>query len=76
MTYIAFDAAQNWAVCSFKIFIIRKFCNHFKPVSSVKLVSEMNQFYTVNLGFTGVYLFFLFLIQNTDCGYSCFNIFA
>ena len=27
-------------------------------------------FYIVKLGFTGVYLFFLFLLQNIDCGYS------
>ena len=27
-------------------------------------------FYIVKLGYTGVYLIFLFLLQNTDCGYS------
>ena len=27
-------------------------------------------FYIVKLGFAGVYLFFLFLLQNVDCGYS------
>ena len=27
-------------------------------------------FYTVKLGYAGVYLFFLFLLQNIDCGYS------
>ena len=27
-------------------------------------------FYKVKLGFAGVYLFFLFLLQNIDCGYS------
>ena len=27
-------------------------------------------FYIVNLAFTGVYLIFLFLLQNIDCGYS------
>ena len=27
-------------------------------------------FYTVKMGLTGVYLFFLFLFQNIDCGYS------
>ena len=26
--------------------------------------------YVIKLGKTGVYLFFLFLIQNIDCGYS------
>ena len=28
------------------------------------------QFYIEKLGFAGVYLFFLFLFQNIDCGYS------
>ena len=27
-------------------------------------------FYIEQLGFAGVYLFFLFLLQNIDCGYS------
>ena len=27
-------------------------------------------FYKVKLGFTGVYIFFLFLLKNIDCGYS------
>ena len=27
-------------------------------------------FYTVKLGFTGVYIIFLILLKNTDCGYS------
>ena len=27
-------------------------------------------FYIVKLGFVGVYLFLLFLVQNIDCGYS------
>ena len=28
------------------------------------------RFYIVKVGFRGVYLFFLFLLQNIDCGYS------
>ena len=27
-------------------------------------------FYMAKLGYVGVYLFFLFLLQNIDCGYS------
>ena len=27
-------------------------------------------FYIVKLGFTGVHILFLFLVQNIDCGYS------
>ena len=29
-----------------------------------------HHFYIAKLGFAGVYLFFLFLLQNIDCGYS------
>ena len=35
---------------------------------SVKRI--LRQFYILKLGFTGVYLFSLFLIENIDCGYS------
>ena len=31
--------------------------------------------YIVKLGYAGVYLFFLFLLQNIDCGYSLLRIF-
>ena len=31
---------------------------------------QENMFYIEKLGFAGVYLFFLFLLQNIDCGYS------
>ena len=36
-------------------------CNeyHLKP-----------HFYIAKMGFAGIYLFFLFLLQNIDCGYS------
>ena len=29
-----------------------------------------SHFYIEKLGYAGVYLFFLFLLQNIDCGYS------
>ena len=42
---------------------IRKTC----PCSEYPLKPH---FYIVKLGFAGVYLFFLFLLQNIDCGYT------
>ena len=44
-------------------------------ITSGKHVRVMNtplipHFYIVKLGFAGVYLLFLFLLQNIDCGYS------
>ena len=43
--------------------IIRKTCpcNVYPPEP---------HFYIAKLGYAGVYLFFLFLLQNIDCGYS------
>ena len=36
---------------------------------SMKYLSLIPHFYIANLGYAGVYLFFLFLLQNIDCGY-------
>ena len=44
-------------------FFIRKTC----PCNEYPLEPH---FYIVKLGYGGVYLFFLFLLQNIDCGYS------
>ena len=43
--------------------IIRKTC----PCNIYPLKPH---FYIVKLGYAGVYLFFLFLLRNIDCGYS------
>ena len=37
---------------------------------SMKTIPLEPHFYVEKLGLTGVYLFFLFLFQNIDCGYS------
>ena len=37
---------------------------------SVQCIPLKPHFYIVKLGYAGVYLFFLFLLQNIDCGYS------
>ena len=34
------------------------------------LNTPLNPIYIAKLGYTGVYLFFLFVVQNIDCGYS------
>ena len=43
---------------------------HYILPASGKHVREMCNFYIAKLGYAGVYLFFLFLLQNIDCGYS------
>ena len=37
---------------------------------SVKCIALKPHFYIDQLGYAGVYLFFLFLLQNIDCGYT------
>ena len=36
----------------------------------LKYIPLKPDFYTEKLGFAGVFLIFLFLLQNIDCGYS------
>ena len=44
--------------------------NYHQENMSVIVYPLKPHFYIVKLGFTGVYIFFLFLLQNIDCGYS------
>ena len=44
------------------LFITKTYLYNFNPLKP--------HFYTAKLGFTGVYIFFLFLLKNIDCGYS------
>ena len=37
---------------------------------SAQYIPLIPHFYIVKLRYAGVYLFFLFLLQNIDCGYS------
>ena len=49
---------------------------HYKPLISITKTSLykfdplQHHFYIVKLGFTGVYIIFLILLNNIDCGYS------
>ena len=46
----------------FPTFITKTYLYNFDPLKP--------HFYIVKLGFTGVYIIFLFLLKNIDCGYS------
>ena len=54
---------KSFIALFFAFIFFRKTC----PCNIYPLIPH---FYIVKLGFTGVYLFFLFLVQNIDCGYS------
>ena len=43
---------------------------HIRKTSPCNIYPLKPHFYIVKLGYVGVYLFFLFLLQNIDCGYS------
>ena len=62
----AFNLFSNISVLGYvgnRIHFIRKTC----PCNVYPLEPH---FYIAKLGYAGVYLFFLFLVQNIDCGYS------
>ena len=49
------------------------YCYLFVPIMKTRLYNFdplKPYFYIVKLGFTGLYIFFLFLLKNTDCGHS------
>ena len=43
---------------------------HIRKTCPCNVYPHEPHFYIAKLGYTGVYLFFLFLLQNIDCGYS------
>ena len=43
---------------------------HITKTCLYKADPNKSNFYMVKLGFTGVYIIFLFLLKNIDCGYS------
>ena len=49
-------------VSRFVLFITKTRLYNFDPLKP--------HFYIVKLGFTGVYIIFLILVENIDCGYS------
>ena len=61
-TYVA-KSCKNMMVCHMILESIMKTCQ-------CKVYPLKPYFYIVKLGYAGVYLFFLFLLQNIDCGYS------
>ena len=55
------DCGNAWN-SSLIFFITKKCLCNFDPLKP--------HFYIVKLGFTGVYIIFLILLRNIDCGYS------
>ena len=62
---VILTSCARWEDTAIPLFTIRKTrpCNEYPP-------PPKPYFYKVKLGFAGVYLFFLFLVQNINCGYS------
>ena len=57
--------------------VITSCLNHFIPLkcginstSLIEVLRHQDNIYIEKVGFTRVYIFFLFLPQNKDCGYS------
>ena len=62
-------ALMRYILSEILIFEQRREKTHQENMS-VQYIPLKPHFYIVKLGFAGVYLFFLFLLQNIDCGYS------
>ena len=50
--------------------VVQNFFHHITKTCLYSFDPLKPHFYTVKLGFTGVYIFFLISAQNIDCGYS------
>ena len=58
--------AEQFLLCAFRL-------DFRTPITKTRLYNFdplKPHFYIVKLGFTGVYIIFLFLLENIDCGYS------
>ena len=64
---LKFDQSDMIQVC-FSESVIQ--CYKHQENKSMKRYPLEPHFYVVKLGFTGVYQFFLFMLQIIDCGYS------
>ena len=76
-----FNYLENFEICQFQCAIDNCLSINFPlySESSSKIIRKTcpynvypiePHFYIAKLGYAGVYLFFLFLLQNIDCGYS------
>ena len=60
------NCVLHYSVC---IIVVTSIFN-IRKTSPCNIYPLKPHFYTVKVGFAGVYLFFLFLLKNIDCGYS------
>ena len=74
-----FRYVLNYHEIYHSIFIAENACKNIHSLNDNKTSGKhlrenvyplKSHFYIAKLGYTGVYLFFLFLLQNIDCGYS------
>ena len=64
--FLIFTAEKN--LCMYTCFRNASLC--LSMIGKMTSSSGKPNFYIEKLGFAGVWLFFLFLLQNIDCGYS------
>ena len=64
------------SVCKLLLLTLYLLCNPINRLVVIRKTCPCNvytlepHFYIAKMGYAGVYLFFLFLLQNIDCGYS------
>ena len=66
----SFKPASRLLTVPRRLFFDRMFCFIIKKTCLYNFDQFKPHFYIVKLGFTGVYIIFLFLLKSIDCGYS------
>ena len=61
---------RTWSETQIVGFLMRKLIYDIRKICPCNVYPLEPHFYIAKLGFAGVYLFFLFLLQNIDCGYT------
>ena len=73
LSYVPLKSKFENFVCkiSKKVFeLVPSYLVYIRKTCPCNVYPLKPHFYIVKLGYTGIYLFFLFLLQDIDCGYS------
>ena len=70
MRMMDFCRGENISAVTVQLIRTFVFASHIRKTCPCNVYALKPHFYIAKPGYAGVYLFFLFLLQNIDCGYS------
>ena len=70
MSHVRNPFTMNELSHSYQLDVSTNFKEYIRKTCPCNIYPLKPYFYIEKLGYAGVYLFFLFLLQNIDCGYS------